>query len=731
LKSILTTFLLLLFSYIIGQTNLNKKEFVLIENLNTTELTDNDKSILDSCLTLFHNSKIDSVKINSLGYICDNLMHNDWKKFQHFQYNFILKKIKGSPAEVSSSLIKSQINALTNLGIIELEESDYNKALFYYNKSLKISQKNSFKSSIARSYSGLGLTHQYLNQPKIALTYYTKSYEMYTVLNDQVGMAENMLNIGELNRLSGNTYEASTNYKKSIKIYQKLNRKYDVAVCLNNMALIEYSLGKIPKAIELYSKSFNILNEIGAMDKVAVVNSNLADLYLELGEKEHALKNYNESLLIYQKFNMKAEESLCLNNIARFFRTNNELDSAISYYNKSLTIERSIENKAGIARCYLNLGYIFHLQKKYNKALEITFDGLDIFKDINLQHQVAICNINLATTYLEINQLTKAKKYGELGYKFAEKVGIVTSQIKALNILIEIAKKEKNYEYAFSKLEDYIVLRDSITNIENRALIIRKTAESDFKEKTLVLKKKELENELQIKNQKDIIKDHRNLTILILFIIILLIFIVLWRKSVYKIEITKLKETVLKSQMKPHFLFNVMMSIQNLVLGKKNDDAITFLAELSTYMRSHLNISSLEIISINEEIELTEKYLTLEKLRFKEDLNYTIINNLGEQGNLFKVSPFILQPLVENCIVHGFSNINYPGEITIKFNLLGNKVQILIEDNGSGFKDKIKTESKGINMVRKRLTLANSKNSLIIENKTKDPGVIVTITIHY
>lgn len=151
-----------------------------------------------------------------------------------------------------------------------------------------------------------------------------------------------------------------------------------------------------------------------------------------------------------------------------------------------------------------------------------------------------------------------------------------------------------------------------------------------------------------------------------------------------KNELAHLQLKSLKAQMNPHFMFNAMNSIQNLVLKGDKEEAYNYLTKFSSLIRENLNMSEKSFVSFEEELSLLQKYLELEKLRFREDFEYEIIG--AEYIDDIKVPSMIIQPFVENSIKHGLLHkLNGVKKVKIKF-AIDDVFKCIIEDNGVGIK---------------------------------------------
>jgi sensor histidine kinase YesM len=152
------------------------------------------------------------------------------------------------------------------------------------------------------------------------------------------------------------------------------------------------------------------------------------------------------------------------------------------------------------------------------------------------------------------------------------------------------------------------------------------------------------------------------------------------KKAQYINELTSSKLTAIQSQMNPHFIFNSLNSIQDLVLKGDIDNSYVFITKFSNLVRRTLNYSDKEFIDFEQEIKLIELYLSLEKLRFKENLEYSIETNGIEDIIL---PPMLIQPFIENALIHGLLHKEGTKILRIRFSLEECLI-CEIEDNGIG-----------------------------------------------
>jgi sensor histidine kinase YesM len=149
---------------------------------------------------------------------------------------------------------------------------------------------------------------------------------------------------------------------------------------------------------------------------------------------------------------------------------------------------------------------------------------------------------------------------------------------------------------------------------------------------------------------------------------------------------TKAELDALHSKINPHFLYNALNSIADLSItdGKKARRMTIALADLFRYS---INYSQGNYSTVNDEVAMTEVYLQIEKIRFEDQLNYSV--NVQEDAGHYLIPRFILQPMVENAVKHGLKATGKLTEIFLEIKTNDTGLIINIADNGSAFPDEM------------------------------------------
>ena len=165
--------------------------------------------------------------------------------------------------------------------------------------------------------------------------------------------------------------------------------------------------------------------------------------------------------------------------------------------------------------------------------------------------------------------------------------------------------------------------------------------------------------------------------------------------------------------MNPHFIFNALNSIQYLVIQGDTDNSYTFISKFAKLLRKTLKYSDKDFIEFEQEVQMLELYLSLEKLRFKDDFDYRIETN--EIDDIL-IPPMLIQPFVENSLVHGLLNKKGHKQLDLTFHL-DEFLTCEIVDNGIGrekageikTKQNAKHESFAVQAIEKRLEILKEK----------------------
>jgi ligand-binding sensor domain-containing protein len=212
------------------------------------------------------------------------------------------------------------------------------------------------------------------------------------------------------------------------------------------------------------------------------------------------------------------------------------------------------------------------------------------------------------------------------------------------------------------------------------------------------------------------------------------------RKAEIDKQLSQTEMKALQAQMNPHFIFNSLNSIREMILNNENKDASHYLSKFAHLIRITLDQSSQSLVSLRDTIDYLERYLEMEQIR-NGYLTYKIVADENLDKDEIFIPPMLIQPFIENGLWHGVAANNKTIHIIIYFKKETNCFICTVEDNGIGInkseKNKndnaIKRKSHGISNINQRIRLLNEKHGLHckvnIRDKQDVPGSNSTGTL--
>jgi len=205
-------------------------------------------------------------------------------------------------------------------------------------------------------------------------------------------------------------------------------------------------------------------------------------------------------------------------------------------------------------------------------------------------------------------------------------------------------------------------------------------------------------------------------------------------------QVAEYEMKALHAQMNPHFIFNALNSIREMILNDDNRNASRYLSRFARLIRLNLEHSQQTFISLQQNIEYLESYLEMERLRFPDFVSSIDVSRELDRNEV-RLAPMLIQPLVENAIWHGLLPKENDKWVHIRFFRDTGQLVCEIEDNGIGIRQSLRNKaaghkthrSVGLNNIQERIALLNEKYrircALVIRDKTDIPGQTDTGTI--
>jgi len=521
-----------------------------------------------------------------------------------------------------------------------------------------------------------------------------RSIEIRTEYYDLLGVAMCYDKMGELYAIRGRFDEALLWYDTAVM------RKYDIMEMRSQMFIgpsalyylfIKESIsntllkkgrlyeewGKPKLSIDCFSRSLAFSREIGSQKCEAEALIALGDIFLSLKHPDSALTYYRMAQAIYETMANRPGMAAISMSMGNFYKTQGQNAEALENYKQSRDIYEALEMTANVAGILMKEEEILMNERKARAAMEKYISGLEIAAALNLSRPEMECHQKLSDIYESFGEIEKAFRHHK---RYTE----IKDELITLEISRHIEELEEQYESEKSR-QEIALLRGE-----------KEVSESRMARGRMIMFS------------------------LAGFIVLLLLWISLYlRHSRLKNghELLQLQQKLFRSQMNPHFIYNSLGSIQQLIMYEQPEKAVRFLLRFSKLMRSVLDSSIEDFVLLSEEITTIENYLELQNVRFPERFDYFIEVDGAIDPENIHIPSMLTQPFIENAIEHGLIPRKKEGHILIVFKRTNGTLILEIEDNGIGrqkarellLKRDRHHKSVATNITRERIDVLNRK----------------------
>lgn len=415
------------------------------------------------------------------------------------------------------------------------------------------------------------------------------------------------------------------------------------------------------------------------------------------------------------------------------------------------------------ANRYLDSGYQIALLSKDTVLLASTFEKKSsIYAQMN-DHKKKIYFQNQA-----FNIRRKAGLLGEVDWNNQgvnlQKQGKYNGAIKYYHRALQLAKERDNLyiiqsaygglHYNYLQLKNYEMsarYRDS--SYATEVAILEKREADKVADITMKYEREKKDEQiLQLNKQaffQTRILNQQRIIIFSLAACILAVIVtgfVLFRQRKLRVENERLEaawnklsleQRLLRSQMEPHFISNSLSVLQSFIRSNKKEKATKYLSKFARLLRLNLENSRAGFVHLSEEVEALENYLVLQQMRNEGLFTYNIDAYDEYEDDDVLIPPMLIQPFVENAVLHGMRNLLHQGKISISIRKQSSTIICTIEDNGLGIKEHAPENKSSLSTIITQERLqglskqTNQPASLEIIDKTPEQGVIVNLVIPF
>ncbi|MEO5570378.1 MAG: tetratricopeptide repeat protein [Bacteroidia bacterium] len=277
------------------------------------------------------------------------------------------------------------VNILNKLSWELMNTGDHAKAKQDAGDALAISEKIDFKKGKANSYNTIGIIYIQQGNYQEALKNHLASLKIREETGNKKGTASSFTNIGLIYFKQGNYPESLKNHFAALKVSEEIGDKYGIAGSYNNIGISYFKQGNYPEALKNQFEALKIREEIGDKKGIASSYNNIGLIYFEQDKYPEALKNHFAALKIYEEAGDKLSIAINYSNIGRIYGEQGNHQEALKKYYASLKIREEIGDKEGIAASFINLGEANIKLRKFTEAKKYLDDALAISKEIGIK----------------------------------------------------------------------------------------------------------------------------------------------------------------------------------------------------------------------------------------------------------------------------------------------------------------------------------------------------------
>lgn len=543
--------------------------------------------------------------------------------------------------------------------------------------------------------------------------------------------------LGRNEKYQSNFKEALNYYFRSLKLSEITNNKPTQVLTKNLIAGIYKSQDDIRNALDYYQSAISIAKEIKNPSlenkkSISVAHNSIGNIYISINQYELALEKFLLCIKIEEELNDKTGLAINYQNMGKVLELMGSYDEAIENYTKSLEFNNEISSKTGRVICYNSICSALVKKGDYQIAYDTI---LKIFPESQMLRNKFFATqtlTNLGLTELKLKNYNQSKSFLKQALETANGKGFIENEINASFHLSELYEAQDSARLAFKYYKRADELQKKTTLQKNIIYVNNLISKHELQSKANEI------NTLENRSKIQTLQLARNRNILIITLITLaLISVALYSLYIHRMltneqKILLLEQQALQTQMNPHFIFNALNSIKLYIINNEQKNAVYYLNKFSKLIRNILDVSKIKEVALKEELNTMDLYMSIENIRFNNEINYIVDVDKKVNTDTIKVPPLILQPFLENAIWHGLSS-KKGGK---KINLLVRKIsssllEVTIEDNGIGRdaagaikKEKsLKRKSIGIDLTKERLkTFANdySGDCSVIYTDLKD-----------
>ena len=607
---------------------------------------------------------------------------------------------------------EQQVSLLIGMGNEWLGSREMDSSLVYFERAFALSEQTGFWDGMARSKASIANAYSRLRDYETSVQHFESIQPYFENVSDPELVSKILYNHCRQLMYSNQYVEAIQVGNQGVEYAVEHERFMQAGKIRNVQGNVCNYQADYKNAITYYQQAVNHFEQAEFWEGYGGVMMNIGILYNRMYETEKGIESYQKALQIFQQEQLTPRMIQCLNAIAVSYRDAGNHELALDYFDQAIEVALEADPLNSLANIYSNLGELYLAQKNFEKAESVLTASLELANEHKKRTTIIDSHLRLGALYVQTGKLTLAEKHLKAAFELNQEVEDLSVEGEIRMQFSELYKNRGQIAQAFEEYKLAMEIEDSLFRSEKALEIsgLMLEYEVERKEKEIVLLEKD--NKLKA---LEISQQRKNFFIGIWVALLFLgaaTFFFFQQKKLratkgrLEVSLTE-KETLLKEI--HHRVKNnlqLIMSLLNLQADEDQEQTIEdFLYKGQNRVKSMALIHeqlyrSDNIAAINMREYLEQLVASIFEAYDTDDIHYQIRAD-EVQLDIDKAIPLglIVNELVNNSLKHAF-NKNGTGSLAVNLHQKREEMEVVVQDDGSGFQSTQQQESMGLQLVR-------------------------------
>lgn len=634
-------------------------------------------------------------------------------------------------------------------GICYLNLSQFPEALATLHKALEIDEAIGSDFGQSGDLNTIGLV--YMTQSKLpqALQYYLRALAKVEKLNNENDVNVVRANIAIVYTELGDYPQAMKNYETSLASFRRNKHIEGETNTLTNIGIVHFKNNNLPEAIRYSRMALKLADSVGDKRSQGRENGNLSGYYNRMGQHDLALQYGLKAVAINEEISSIKSLGFNKQNVSAAYLKKRNLQLAKQYGLGAFKIGNDLGVTEIKKEASLGLSEVYEAMALPDSALHY-YKLYTVFSD-------SISNDN---NKREVTRMGMKYEFDKTEEVYKQKQLLTNEQLKQQQLELALSTSQFQQVEQLRRLQEVQLQNEKLVNEENeKQLIIAQNNEKLQANKVSALSQQQKLDQLELKQ----------LWLYGILALVVLLSVLAYLLNLYRVRRLKHKNEIqfreaqqmaiqlkhenqlseselkaIRSQMNPHFIFNVLNSIESYIMDNDKNTASRLVQKFASLSRLILENSTKSLVTADKEWKALMLYTELEAVRHNNSFTYSFIVDEALQLKTLFLPPMLIQPLIENAILHGvMGDRREDAHIEVTLKKTSDNLRVTVTDNGIGIENShkitrkpisVKEKSIGLSSIKERIDMINLQNhttaaTFTISGGLDNRGTVATITL--